>query len=56
MGFADSVETILQKVPKVPERPVQTLLFSATVPEWGNTRLPHHTALAFARSPACPVR
>ena len=44
MGFADSVETILKQVPRTEERPVQTLLFSATVPEWGKSKAQHCTA------------
>ncbi len=37
MGFAEDVEMIMEKVPKwSSERSMQILLFSATVPSWGN--------------------
>ena len=34
MGFADDVEKILQSVDRSPTHPIQTLLFSATIPSW----------------------
>ena len=38
MGFADDVEKILQSVDRSPSHPpVQTLLFSATIPSWVQT-------------------
>ena len=47
MGFQEPVEAILQRVPRdKPDKPVQTLLFSATVPEWGKAMRPNAPAPA----------
>merc|ERR1712137_1203177 len=47
-GFADSIEEVLKSI--TPGRPYQTLLFSATMPEWVNT-----TAKKYFQNPSVTV-